>query len=59
MIEVEVVILVIGLVNDVCVIGLVDKYWGEVVIVVYVGKNFEVFRDKLLVIIDEKLSKFK
>lgn len=59
MVEVEVVILIIGLVDDICVIGLVDKYWGEVVIVVYVGNYFEVFKEKLLVVIDKKLSKFK
>ena len=57
--EVEAAILTTGLVDDICVIGLADKYWGEVVTAVYVGKNFEVSRDKLLATIDEKLSKFK
>ncbi|MGD1704520.1 2-succinylbenzoate--CoA ligase [Dapis sp. BLCC M229] len=57
--EVEAAILATGLVTDVCVIGLADKYWGEVVTAVYVGNNFEVSREKLLVAIDGKLTKFK
>ncbi len=57
--EVEAAILATGLVMDVCVIGLADKYWGEVVTAVYVANNFAVSREKLLVTIDEKLSKFK
>ncbi|NES08356.1 MAG: AMP-binding protein, partial [Okeania sp. SIO2F4] len=57
--EVEAAILATGLVTDVCVIGLADQYWGEVVTAVYVGNNFQVSREKLLVAIDGKLSKFK
>ncbi|MEM1169748.1 MAG: 2-succinylbenzoate--CoA ligase [Cyanobacteria bacterium P01_H01_bin.35] len=57
--EVEAAILATGLVTDVCVIGLADQYWGEVVTAVYVGNNFEVSREKLLSAIDGRLSKFK
>lgn len=57
--EVEAAILTTGLVDDICVIGLADKYWGEVVTAVYVGNYFEVSREKLLAAIDQKLSKFK
>ena len=57
--EVEAAILATGLVHDVCVIGLADKYWGEVVTAVYVGNNFAVSREVLLAAIDGKLHKFK
>lgn len=57
--EVEAAILATGLVHDVCVIGLADKYWGEVVTAVYVGNNFAVSREILLAAIDGKLHKFK
>ncbi|MEB3343080.1 2-succinylbenzoate--CoA ligase [Okeania sp.] len=57
--EIEAAILRTGLVNDICVIGLKDKYWGEVVTAIYVSNNFAVSREKLLVAIDGKLSKFK
>ena len=57
--EVEAAILTTGLVDDICVIGLADKYWGEVVTAVYVGNYFEVSKEKLLAAIDKKLSKFK
>ena len=58
-VEVEAAILATGLVNDVCVIGLPDKYWGEVVTAIYVANNFDVSRENLLFTIDGKLSKFK
>lgn len=57
--EVEAAILATGLVKDVCVIGLANKYWGEVITAVYVNHNFEVSGENLLVAIDGKLSKFK
>jgi o-succinylbenzoate---CoA ligase len=37
--EVEAVILGTGLVADVCVIGLPDNYWGQVIVAVFVLKN--------------------
>ncbi len=57
--EVEAAILATGLVADVCVVGLADKYWGEVVTAVYVVHYLEVSVEKLLAAIDGKLSKFK
>ncbi|MDJ0553350.1 MAG: 2-succinylbenzoate--CoA ligase [Microcoleaceae cyanobacterium MO_207.B10] len=57
--EVESGILATGLVADVCVIGLPDKYWGEVVTAIYVSNDLEVSAENLLVAIDGKLSKFK
>ncbi|NEQ40143.1 MAG: 2-succinylbenzoate--CoA ligase, partial [Okeania sp. SIO3I5] len=57
--EVEAAILATGLVSDVCVIGLADKYWGEIVTAIYVGNTFQVSRENLLAAIDGKLSKFK
>jgi len=35
--EIEAIIKNTGLVHDVCIIGLLDNYWGEVVIAVYVS----------------------
>lgn len=58
-VEVEAAILKTGLVTDVCVIGLPDKYWGEVVTAIYVDNDLEVTVEKLLAAIDGKLSKFK
>lgn len=37
--EVEAVIRATGLVADVCVVGLPDRHWGEVVTAVYVSEN--------------------
>ncbi|WP_240038843.1 MULTISPECIES: 2-succinylbenzoate--CoA ligase [Okeania] len=57
--EVEAAILATGLVTDVCVIGLPDKYWGEIVTAVYVSDDLEVSVEKFMATINEKLSKFK
>ena len=57
--EVEATILATGLVIDVCVIGVADKYWGEVVTAVYVPNDLEMYVEKLLAATDGKLSKFK
>ena len=37
--EVEAVILETKLVRDICVLGLPDRYWGEIVVAVYVPAN--------------------
>ncbi|NEQ73300.1 MAG: 2-succinylbenzoate--CoA ligase [Okeania sp. SIO2C9] len=57
--EVEAAILATGLVTDVCVIGLPDKYWGEIVTAVYITDDLEVSVEKFITAINGKLSKFK
>jgi o-succinylbenzoate---CoA ligase len=46
-------------VTDVCVIGLPDCHWGQVVTAIYVPKHSKVSRDILQTEIQQKLSKFK
>lgn len=57
-IEVEAAIRATGLVSDVCVVGVTDDYWGQVVSAVYVPTPaMSVSRLKLAV--ESQLSKFK
>lgn len=57
--EVEAAILATGLVEDVCVLGLEDNYWGEVVVAVYVSPtvtdNYKMIADRIV----NQLSKYK
>ena len=57
--EVEAVILATQLVTDVCVIGLPDQYWGQVVTAIYVPSSPEVTPQSLQLAVEDKLSKFK
>jgi len=57
--EVEAAILATQLVADVCVIGLPDQYWGQVVTAVYVPSSLKVFSASLRAAVEDKLSKFK
>ena len=57
--EVESAILATDLVTDVCVIGLPDRHWGQVVTAVYSPRNSQVEPADLQTAIQEKLSKFK
>ncbi len=57
--EVEAAILGTGLVKDVCVIGLSDRLWGEIVTAVYVVNNSNVSAEVLAAAVEDKLSKFK
>lgn len=57
--EVEAAIRATGLVTDVCVIGLADSHWGQVVIAVYVPSKSDISTNTLQIAIEDKLSKFK
>ncbi|VXD21089.1 O-succinylbenzoic acid--CoA ligase [Planktothrix serta PCC 8927] len=57
--EVEMVIRSTGLVEDICVIGKPDQYWGEIVVAVYVSGFKQVNLVDLKQAIIGKLSKFK
>ena len=57
--EVEAAILATQLVADVCVIGLPDQYWGQVVTAVYVPSSLKVFPASLRAAVEDKLSRFK
>ena len=57
--EVEAAILATGLVEDVFVIGLSDRKWGQVVSAVFVPKHKDIFPEEISAIIANQLSKFK
>ncbi len=57
--EVEAAILATQLVADVCVIGLPDQYWGQVVTAIYIPSTLEVSTASLQAAIEDKLTKFK
>ncbi len=58
-IEVIDAIMVTGLVADVWVIGLPDRYWGQIVVAGYVENNIPVSGDILSQAIAGKISKYK
>lgn len=58
-IEVESAIRTTQLVQDVCVIGLPDRDWGQAVTAVYVPKATEISAISLQLALRERLSKFK
>ena len=57
--EVEAAIRATNLVKDVCVIGIRDRTWGQVVTAIYVPSNMSVTPAKIKAAIADKLSKFK
>ena len=57
--EVEAAIRATQLVNDVCVIGIPDPHWGQVVTAVYVPSNSFVATAALQAALEDKLSRFK
>jgi len=57
--EVEAAIQATHLVTDVCVIGVPDTQWGQVVTAVYVPRTPQISPDLLQVAIADKLSKYK
>ena len=48
-----------GLVADVWIIGLPDRYWGQIVVAVYVENNVPVCGDTLSRAISGNISKYK
>ncbi len=57
--EVEAAIRATQLVTDVCVLGLADDYWGQVVTAVYVPSSTDVSIALLQAAVENTLSKFK
>lgn len=57
--EVESAIRATQLVNDVCVIGISDKHWGQILTAVYVPSHSGVATAALQAALEDKLSKFK
>ncbi|AFZ37673.1 o-succinylbenzoate--CoA ligase [Stanieria cyanosphaera PCC 7437] len=57
--EVEAAILATGLVKDVCVIGLPDCHWGQVVTAVYVPSKLDVSEKLIQQKLQQQLSKYK
>ena len=57
--EVESAIRATQLVNDVCVIGVPDTHWGQVVTAIYVPSHSTVTNTALKAALKDKLSKFK
>jgi len=57
--ELEAVIRSTGLVQDICVMGKPDQYWGEIVVAVYVPSSKPASLEELKQAIIGKLSKFK
>lgn len=57
--EVEAAIRATQLVDDVCIIGICDRTWGQAVTAVYVPSHISVTPDRIKEAIADKLSKYK
>lgn len=58
-VEVESAIFLTGLVVDVCVVGMPDSHWGEVVTAIYIPQHPEIHDAEIQAAIAPQLSKFK
>ncbi|MDY6899047.1 MAG: 2-succinylbenzoate--CoA ligase [Cyanobacteriota bacterium] len=57
--EVESAIRATEMVADVCVIGLEDKHWGQVVTAIYVVNNSTTFNQEIQALLKDKLTNYK
>jgi len=57
--EVEAAIRATGYVTDVCVVGVSDRHWGQVITAVYTPKDASISADLLRTALKNQLSKFK
>ncbi|AKG22312.1 2-succinylbenzoate--CoA ligase [Calothrix sp. 336/3] len=58
-VEIESVIRDTGMVQDVCVVGIPNLEWGQVITAIYTVNHFSVSEDKIKSSIQNKLSRFK
>ncbi|MCV3215004.1 2-succinylbenzoate--CoA ligase [Plectonema radiosum NIES-515] len=58
-IEIESAIRATQMVNDVCVIGIPDKQWGQAITAIYIPKKAEISSLEIQKILKDKLCKFK
>ena len=57
--EVEAAIRSTGLVKDVCVIGISDRYWGQAITAIYIPINADILPTNIQTALSDTLSKFK
>ena len=57
--EIESAIQATEMVADICVIGIPDKYWGQVLTAIYIPKQLDTSALKIQTLLKDKLSKFK
>ncbi|MEH2364623.1 2-succinylbenzoate--CoA ligase [Nostoc sp.] len=57
--EIESAIQATQMVADICVIGIPDKHWGQVLTAIYIPKQSNTSALKIQTLLKEKLSKFK
>jgi O-succinylbenzoic acid--CoA ligase len=57
--EIEEAILATHLVNDVCIIGLPDPYWGEIIAAVYVAKDEKITTEMIKNALAGNISRYK
>ncbi|MEH2024226.1 2-succinylbenzoate--CoA ligase [Nostoc sp.] len=57
--EIESAIQATQMVADICVIGIPDKHWGQVLTAIYIPKKSDTSALKIQTLLKDKLSKFK